>query len=61
MGSRLTDFMAEYKLEGQGIMEQLNTTESIPQIDYRESDKIWSRRRTESYQIVASSKKAMRV
>lgn len=56
MGSRLTDFMAEYKLEGQGITaEQLNTTESIPQIDYRESDKIWSRRRTESYEYLRNN------
>ena len=56
MGSRLTDFMAEYKLEGQKITaEQLNMTESIPQIDYRECDKIWSRRRAESYEYLKNN------
>lgn len=58
MGSRLTDFLSEYKLESQSITaEQLSMTEKIPQIDYRESDQIWERRRMESYEYLKKNLK----
>ena len=50
MGSRLTDFLKEYKLERRSVTyEQLSKTDKIQQIDYRETDQIWERRRRDSY------------
>lgn len=50
MESRLNDFLKEYGLISQKVtVEQLNNLRTIPDIDYTKSDKIWNRRRMESF------------
>jgi len=51
MGSRLTDFLHEYKLESQMVtVEQLTEVHHVSEINFENADVILERRREESYE-----------
>ena len=58
MGSRLTDFLSEYKLLSQKISaEELSKLTKLSPIDYTEADKILTKRRAESYEYLKQNLK----
>lgn len=58
MGSRLTDFLAEYGLNEQKVdIHELKMNLQITQIDYTKADSVLERRRAESYKYLKNNLK----